>query len=75
MEIGQPASQRSWFTAKEAAGYLGVSTTSLYSYIKLRKNRPPFFRLAGKPQGILRFPREDFIRWANGSAKQESANV
>jgi len=69
MEIGQTPPKRPWFTAKEAAGYLGVSTTSLYSYIKLRKNRPPFFRLAGKPQGILRFPREDFIRWANGVEK------
>ena len=62
-------SEKPWLTAKEAANYLGVTTTTLYSYVKLRKNRPPAFRLAGKPKGIWRFPREEFIQWANGSSK------
>ena len=70
MEIEQNLTSRPWLTAKEAAGYIGVSAQTLRSYIKLRKNRPPFFRLAGKPTGALRFPRQEFIQWANGSAKQ-----
>jgi hypothetical protein len=70
MEIDHPHSQRTWFTAKEAADYIGVTTITLYSYCKLRKGRPPVFRLAGKPKGVLRFPREEFIQWANGSPKQ-----
>jgi hypothetical protein len=70
MAEGPSAPSRDWFTAKEAADYIGVTTTTLYSYIKLRKNRPPVFRLAGKPKGVLRFPRKDFIQWANGSLKQ-----
>ena len=60
------ASMRPWFTAKEAAGYIGVSAQTLRSYCRLRKGKPPFFRLAGKPSGALRFPREEFIQWANG---------
>jgi hypothetical protein len=67
MEISQTASSKMWLTAKEAAGYIGVTPGTLRSYIKMRKNRPPFFRLAGKPTGALRFPREEFIQWANGS--------
>jgi excisionase family DNA binding protein len=67
MEISSTSPPHSWLTAKEAAAYLGVTPTTLYSYVKMRKNRPPFFRLAGKPQGIIRFPREEFIQWANGS--------
>ena len=69
MRIDRSASEKPWLTAKEAANYLGVTTTTLYSYVKLRKNRPPAFRLAGKPKGIWRFPREEFIQWANGSSK------
>ncbi len=70
MEIGNSSLSRTWLTAKEAANYAGVTPQTLYSYLKLRKGRPPFFRLAGKTQGKLRFPREEFIQWANGSAKQ-----
>jgi hypothetical protein len=62
---------RPWFTAKEAAGYIGVTPETLRSYLKLRKGRPPFFRLAGKPQGPLRFPREEFIVWANGGSQKQ----
>jgi len=70
MGISPTPSQRPWFTAKEAADYIGVTPTTLYSYIKMRKNRPPVFRLAGKPKGVWRFPREEFIQWANGATKQ-----
>jgi excisionase family DNA binding protein len=69
MRIDRAMPEKPWLTAKEAANYLGVTTTTLYSYVKLRKNRPPAFRLAGKPKGIWRFPREEFIQWANGSNK------
>lgn len=70
MENGRPGSSRTWFTAKEAADYLGVTAATLYSYVKQRANRPPAFRLAGKPKGVLRFPKDEFIRWADGKPKQ-----
>jgi excisionase family DNA binding protein len=63
-------SEKPWLTAKEAANYLGVTTTTLYSYVKLRKNRPPAFRLAGKPKGVWRFPKEEFIQWASGGTQK-----
>ena len=68
MDTGLPT--RPWLTAKEAASYIGVTPSTLRSYIKLRKNRPPYFRLAGKMRGALRFPREEFIQWAMGSKGQ-----
>jgi hypothetical protein len=68
MEIEQ---SRTWFTAKEAAGYIGVTPGTLRSYLKLRKNKPPFFRLAGKTRGALRFPKNEFIQWANGGAQKQ----
>jgi hypothetical protein len=68
MEIEQP---RMWFTAKEAAAIAGITPGTLRGYLKLRKNRPPFFRLAGKPQGALRFPKNEFIMWANGGAQKQ----
>jgi len=67
METSPSAPSKMWLTAKEAAGYIGVTPETLRGYTKMRKNRPPFFRLAGKPQGALRFPRAEFIQWANGS--------
>lgn len=67
MENARTTSYRSWWTAKEAASYIGVTPGTLYGYLKMRKNRPPVFRLAGKAKGTLRFPREEFIQWANGS--------
>ncbi len=66
MGMERSTSQRPWLTAKEAADYIGVTTTTLYLYVKMRKNRPPSYRLAGKPKGIWRFPRDEFIQWANG---------
>lgn len=70
MEISKASPEKPWLTAKDAAAYIGVTPTTLYSYLKMRKNRPPAFRLAGKPKGVWRFPREEFIQWANGSPKQ-----
>ena len=70
MEIGKALPPRTWWTAKEAANYVGVTPGTLYSYLKMRKNRPPAFRLAGKAKGGWRFPREEFIQWASGSSKQ-----
>ena len=71
MDIGQTLPPRAYWTAKEAASYLGVSLGTLYGYLKMRKNRPPCFRLAGKQQGAWRFPREEFIRWANGGLSKQ----
>jgi len=61
-------SNRHWFTAKEAAEYIGVHLSTLYGYTKKRKNKPPFTRLSGN--GPYRFPKEQFIEWAGGSQKQ-----
>lgn len=69
METGPQLLSETFWTAKEAARYMGVTTTTLYSYIKLRRNRPPCIRLAGKTKGRWRFPKDKFIEWANGSAK------
>jgi excisionase family DNA binding protein len=70
MENGHASSDqnRPWFTAKEAAGYLNVHLITLYRYTRQRKNKPPFRRFTNG--GPYRFPREEFIQWANGSAKQ-----
>lgn len=62
------ASQRHWFTAKEAAEYIGVHLVTLYGYTKKRKGKPPFTRLGGN--GPYRFPKDRFIEWADGSPKQ-----
>jgi hypothetical protein len=70
MENGQSIPQRPWLTAKEAADYMSVNVYTLYSYTKLRKNRPPMFRLGGKTKGRLRFPRIEFIEWANGNSQK-----
>ncbi len=59
---------RSWFTAKQAADYIGVHIDTLYSYTRLRKNKPPYVKLGNDRR--YRFPREQFIQWANGSPKQ-----
>lgn len=69
METGpaSPRTSRPWFTAKEAADYIGVHIITLYSYTKLRKNRPPFHRLGNDRR--YRFPKDQFIAWATGSSK------
>ena len=69
METGQasPRNDRRWFTAKEAADYIGVHVETLYSYTKLRKNKPPCVKLGNDRR--YRFPKEQFIQWANGVQK------
>ena len=67
MEKG-PQNGRSWFTAKEAAGFIGVHLETMYSYTKLRKNKPPYIRLGNDRR--YRFPKDKFIEWANGAQKQ-----
>lgn len=67
METGQTSvrGDRRWFTAKEAADYIGVHIDTLYSYTKLRKNKPPCLKLGNDRR--YRFPKDQFIQWANGS--------
>lgn len=69
MEMPQasPRAGRSWFTAKEAADHIGVHLETLYKYARARKNRPPFVRLANGRR--YRFPKDQFIHWAQGSPK------
>jgi excisionase family DNA binding protein len=65
MQNGQTPRSRHWFTAKEAADYIGVHPDTLYRYTRQRKDKPPFRRF--RNSGPYRFPREEFIQWANGS--------
>lgn len=69
MENGSasPRTNRSWFTAKEAADYIGVHLQTLYGYTRKRKNRPPFTRL--NENSRYRFPKDRFIQWADGPQK------
>ena len=60
-------SDRRWLSAKEAANYLNVHLATLYKYTRQRKNKPPFRRFTNG--GPYRFPRDEFIQWANGSNK------
>jgi excisionase family DNA binding protein len=59
---------RNWFTLKEAAAYIGVHRDTIYNYIKRKKNRPPFKRFTD--HGPYRFPKEQFIEWADGPTKK-----
>ncbi len=70
METGQSSSrdERRWFTATEAAHYIGVHIDTLYSYTRLRKNKPPYVKLGNDRR--YRFPKDRFIEWANGAQKQ-----
>jgi excisionase family DNA binding protein len=59
---------RRWLTAKQAAAYLGVHVETFYNYVHRKKNRPPFKRFT--ENGPYRFPREQFIEWAEGPTKK-----
>jgi excisionase family DNA binding protein len=63
------STNRGWFTAKEAAQFIGVHIDTLYAYTKLRKKKPPFFKLSRDRR--YRFPKEQFIKWASGSNAAE----
>jgi excisionase family DNA binding protein len=64
-----PRNGRRWFTAKEAAEHIGVHLDTLYSYTRLRKNKPPFIKLGNDRR--YRFPKEEFIIWANGGSQKQ----
>jgi excisionase family DNA binding protein len=59
---------RSWLTLKEAAAHIGVHPRTLYAYAKRKRNRPPFHRFS--LQGRYRFPKDQFIAWADGPTKK-----
>ena len=60
--------ERRFWTAKEAASYLGISTQTLYDYVKFKPRSekrvaaPPFRRIG---RNTLRFPIQEFVEWAN----------
>jgi excisionase family DNA binding protein len=64
----QNDSLRTWFTAKEAADHIGVHLKTLYGYIRRKRNRPPFRRIGDL--GRYRFPKDQFIEWADGPTKK-----
>ena len=57
-----------WLSAKEAADYIGVSISTLYRYLRRKRNRPPFNRFT--ESGPYRFPTDQFVEWANNPAKK-----
>jgi len=71
---GRSAGGSPFWTAKEAAAYLKISTSTLYRYCrrkteqnnepqtKLTTNPPPF-RRAGR--NVLRFPIDEFRAWCH----------
>lgn len=75
--------KRFW-TPKQAADYLEISTSTLYEYIrarprknapsKLRTSTPPFRRLS---RNVIRFPITEFKAWAErfDHPEQENKNV
>ena len=57
-----------WLNAKEAADYIGVHITTLYRYMRRRRNRPPFSRFT--ETGPYRFPTDQFVEWADNPTKK-----
>jgi len=61
---------RRFWSAKEAARYLGISTGTLYGYVRFkpktkgehRVSAPPFRRIG---RNCIKFPIAEFIEWAN----------
>ena len=59
---------RRFWTAKEAADYVGVNVRTLYQWCqfkpggKQRVSIPPFRRIG---RNVLRFPIAEFTEWAN----------
>jgi excisionase family DNA binding protein len=64
----QTEHSRHWFTAKEAADYIGVHLETLYRYVRRKRNRPPFNRFTDG--GPYRFPKDKFIEWSEGPHKK-----
>lgn len=57
--------ERDWLTIKEAAAVANVSRETLLRYMKLRKGKPPSYKLV--PNGRWRFPLTEFVAWAKGT--------
>ena len=62
---------RDWLTIKEAAAVANVSRKTLTQYMRLRKGKPPAYKLV--PNGRWRFPLNEFMAWAKG--EKDSKNV
>ena len=71
---GRSAGGSPFWTAKEAAAYLKVSTDTIYRYCKRKTDigrhpqthlttNPPPFRRSGR--NVLRFPIEEFKAWCH----------
>jgi len=61
--------QKAYWTAKDAARYLSVHFTTVYSWVKPSKKRPA--RIIGEPppyrrfgNNCIRFPIDEFKAWA-----------
>ena len=65
--------ERDWLTVKEAAAIANVSRETLRRYMKMRKGKPPFYKLTSAARGRWRFPRNEFLAWTRG--KKEKPNV
>ena len=55
---------KNFFTPKEAADYIGVSTNTFYKWLRepKKKDRPPCRKFG---LNCYRLPRDKFIAWAN----------
>ena len=53
---------KNFFTPKEAANYVGVSTNTFYKWLRRKRGGPPCRRFG---QNCYRLPKEKFIAWAN----------
>ncbi len=62
--------ERNWLYIKEAAAVAGVSRKTLTQYMKLRKGKPPSYRLV--PGGRWRFPLDEFTAWAHGQKDKQN---
>jgi excisionase family DNA binding protein len=63
--------ERDWLTIKEAAAVANVSRETLLRYMKLRRGKPPSYKLV--PNGRWRFPIREFSAWVRG--EKERPNV
>lgn len=56
---------RAWFTSKEAADYARIHLDTLYRLLRRRKKAPRYHRVGRQ----YRFPKDEFIQWADGPQK------
>jgi excisionase family DNA binding protein len=62
--------ERDWLTIKEAAAVANLSRKTLVQYMKLRKGKPPAYRLV--PNGRWRFPTNEFVAWTKGEKDKQN---